>query len=238
MSDTKLATISELPVATVTPMMMLQTAVAQNADLDKLEKLMQLQERWEANEGRKAFNQAFTNFKDEAVRVIKRTSITAGPLNGKKYADLFSVVDAVTPALSKHGLNATWKISKDEKDWIEVTCSLRHVLGHSESVTMGGQPDTGGAKNSIQARASTVNYLERYTLKAICGIAEQGEDNDGRGSGKDEVEPDAEGKKALEACGSLNALSKVWNALTKEQRLTLAAVKEEMKQTIQKADAP
>ena len=235
--ETNPVKIEQLPVQTVTPMMMLQTAVAQNADLDKLEKLMQLQERWESNEARKAFNQAFTNFKDEAVRVIKRTAITAGPLSGKKYADLFSVVEAVTPALSKHGLNATWKITKDEKDWIEVTCSLRHVLGHSESVTMGGQPDTGGAKNSIQARASTVNYLERYTLKAICGIAEQGEDDDGRHGGKrEEVEPDAEGKKALEACGSISALSKAWAALTPDQRKTLADVKEECKQRITEAD--
>jgi len=44
---------------------------------------------------------------------------------------------------------------------------------------MGGPPDSGGAKNAIQARASAVSYLQRYTLKAICGVAEQGEDTDG-----------------------------------------------------------
>ncbi len=31
---------------------------------------------------------------------------------------------------------------------------------------MGGPPDAGGAKNALQARASTKSYLERYTLKA------------------------------------------------------------------------
>lgn len=46
---------------------------------------------------------------------------------------------------------------------------------------MGGPPDTGGAKNAIQARASTKTYLERYTLKAITGLSEQNDDNDGRG---------------------------------------------------------
>jgi hypothetical protein len=45
---------------------------------------------------------------------------------------------------------------------------------------MGGPPDTGGAKSPIQARASTVSYLQRYTLKAICGVSEQGDDTDSR----------------------------------------------------------
>ena len=44
-----------LPAQAVTPMQMLQIAVEQGADLDRLEKLMDMQERWEANEARKAF---------------------------------------------------------------------------------------------------------------------------------------------------------------------------------------
>jgi len=152
--------------------------------MEQLAQMMELQDRWEANEARKAYNLAFSDFKAEAVRVIKARQVTDGPLKGKAYAELYSVVDAVTPALSKHGLGASWKISKDDKDWIEVTCTLRHVQGHSESVSMGGPPDTGGAKNPIQARASTVSYLERYTLKAVAGIAEGGQDDDGNGAGE------------------------------------------------------
>jgi hypothetical protein len=49
---------------------------------------------------------------------------------------------------------------------------------------MAGPPDAGGAKNAIQARASTITYLERYTLKAICGVAEQGDDSDGNHGGE------------------------------------------------------
>jgi hypothetical protein len=61
---------------------------------------------------------------------------------------------------------------------MEVTCFLRHVGGHQESASMGGPPDAGGAKNAIQARASTKTYLERYTLKAITGLSEQDDDTD------------------------------------------------------------
>ena len=160
-----------------------KAAMDPNFDVAKLEHLLAVRERWEASEARKAFNEAFANFKAEAVEIIKNRRVSDGPLKGKSYAELFSVVNAVTPALSKHGLSAAWKLTKDEKDWIEVTCTIRHVLGHSESVSMSGPPDAGGAKNAIQARASTITYLERYTLKAACGLAEQDDDSDGNGAG-------------------------------------------------------
>ena len=169
-----------MPVpAHASPMQLLTMAVQQGVSIEQLERLMALKKEHEADEARKAFNSAFAAFKDEAVKVLKQRKVTDGPLKGKSYAELYTVVNAVTPALSKHGLSHSWKLTKDEKDWLEVTCTLKHVQGHSESVAMGGPPDTGGAKSAMQARASSVSYLERYTLKAICGVAEEGEDNNG-----------------------------------------------------------
>lgn len=169
--------------ASATPADLLRIAVESGADLDKLERLMALQTQWEAKEAKRAFDAAFSAFKAEAVTIIKGRKVTDGPLKNKSYAELHDVVNAVTPALSKHGLSSSWKLTKDEKDWMEVTCYLRHVNGHEESVSMGGPPDAGGAKNAIQARASTKTYLERYTLKAITGLSEQADDDDGNGKG-------------------------------------------------------
>lgn len=186
-------------------------------DVAKLEKLLEVRERWEAAEARKAFNEAFANFKAEAIPVIKNKTVTDGPLKNKRYAELFSVVNAVTPLLSKYGLSHSWRLSKDEKDWIEVTCTIRHVLGHSEAVSMSGPPDAGGAKNAIQARASTITYLERYTLKAICGVAEQDDDDDGNGAGY-KLNPDtmgahlAEIDNAADAKALMKAFGDAWRA--------------------------
>lgn len=166
-------------LAANSPAAMMMAAMNQGATLEQVEKMMDLQDRWERKEAEKAYNAAFAAFKSEAVRVVKGRKVTDGPLRGKEYAELHDVVDAVTPALSRHGLSTSWKLTRDEKEWIEVTCTLKHIGGHSESVSMGGPPDAGGAKNALQARASTKSYLERYTLKAICGVAEGGEDNDG-----------------------------------------------------------
>jgi len=203
-----------VPAQSATPMSMLAVAVQKGMDVATIKDLMDLQQRWEENEAKKAFNVAFAAFKAEAVQVIKNRTVDQGPLSGKKYAELFAVVNAVTPPLSKHGLSSSWKISKDEKDWIEVTCTLKHSLGYSECVSMGGPPDTGGAKSAMQARASTVSYLERYTLKAVCGVSEQADDDDGNSGSRQTGLPEDQFQafvKRIEAATTKEAAKAVWH---------------------------
>ncbi|MFM9867080.1 ERF family protein [Achromobacter xylosoxidans] len=132
-------------LAANSPMGMMLAAVQQGATLEQVEKMMDLQERWAKAEAKKAYDEAFANFKAEAVKIIKGKDVTDGPLKGKAYAELHDVVNAVTPALSKHGLSSSWKLTRDDRDWMEVTCYLRHVGGHEESVSMGGPPRTTAA---------------------------------------------------------------------------------------------
>lgn len=219
-----------------TPSDLLRIAVEQGADLDKLERLMALQERWEATEARKAYDAAFAAFKAEAVKIIKNRDVTAGPLSGKKYAELFAVVNAVTPALSRHGLSSSWKITKDERDWLEVTCTLKHTGGHTESVSMGGPPDIGGAKNAIQARASTVSYLERYTLKAITGLSEQADDDDGAGSGPAPVPPELLKAARDAAMGGWKSLAAWIKARTDDEIKALEPESDNLKAAAKAAD--
>jgi hypothetical protein len=99
-----------------------RAAMDPNFDVAKLEKLLAVRDQWEANEARKAYNAAFANFKAEAIVVVKNRGVTDGPLKGKRYAELHSVVDAVTPLLSKYGLSHAWNV-KSDKDTIAVTSS-------------------------------------------------------------------------------------------------------------------
>lgn len=165
------------------PMQMVALAVQQGMPLETLREIRQMQKEWEADEALRKFNEAFAAFKAEAIVIVKGTTINDGPLKGKKHANLFDVVSAVTPGLSAHGLSIAWKLTRDDKDWMEVTCTLRHAAGHSESVSMGGGPDTGPGRNAIQARGSTKTYLERYTATAILGLAAQDADDDGNKAG-------------------------------------------------------
>ena len=227
-------------IAPNSPAAMMMSAMSQGASLEQIEKMMDLQDRWERKEAEKAYNVSFAAFKDEAVKIVKNRQVTDGPLKGKSYAELFSVVNAVTPALSKHGLSASWKLTKDEKDWIEVTCVLKHQLGHAECVSMGGPPDIGGAKNAIMARASTISYLERYTLKAICGLAEQGDDDDA-GNGRRDVDAATDDDPLVQegqaqSMEGTKALTAWWAALKEADRKRLTPHFGPMKRAAAAAD--
>lgn len=166
----------------MTPMQELQMQIVRTGDLEKLRELRAIEKEWREDQAKQAFNKAFAGFKSEAVRLLRTKLITDGPLKGKKHVDLGEVLRVTTPALAKYGLSIAWDLTRDEKDWMEVKCILRHDDGHSESVSMGGAPDAGPARNAIQARMSAQTYLRRYTATAILGLAPE-EDDDGRAAG-------------------------------------------------------
>ena len=161
-----------------TPADLIRDAVKGGADLDKLEKLLNLQERYEANEARKAYHQAMANFKANPPKIEKDKKVAF--LQTKyKYATLGNVTEKISAELSKYGLSASWSIKQNGA--ISVTCKITHVLGHSEETTIAADSDQSGSKNAIQAIGSTITYLERYTLLALTGLATEDMDNDGSG---------------------------------------------------------
>jgi len=156
----------------------IQLAV-EKGDLDKIEKLLVLQERWEANEAKKAYNKAMADFKANPPKISKDKKVSFG--QGKtayNHASLYNVTDKINSELSKHGLSASWTTKQNGA--IIVTCKITHVKGHSEETSLSAQADTSGSKNSIQAIGSTITYLERYTLLALAGLATFDQDDDGK----------------------------------------------------------
>src|SRR5690606_17522614 len=97
------------------PMGMMMAAMAQGISPEQISQMMDLQERWEQKEAEKAYNDALAAFKSEAVEIIKRREVSftsqKGPTN-YKHAELSDVVEAVGPALSKHGFAWSWKDRK------------------------------------------------------------------------------------------------------------------------------
>jgi hypothetical protein len=158
-------------------------AIETKADLPTIEKFMDLRERWEKNEARKAYNEAMTKFKANPPEIDKnkhvKYSLKTGGVTDYYHADLFNVTDKISSELSKYGLSASWTTNQIDKQ-ISVTCKISHVQGHFESTTLSSSPDDSGGKNSIQAIGSAVTYLQRYTLLALTGLATREQDNDGK----------------------------------------------------------
>jgi len=185
-----------------TPAHMLQTAIERGVDMAPLEKLMELQARWESNEARKAFVKAMSEFKANPPKVFKDRLVA---YQGTRYthASLAAGVDAVVAGLSEHGLSHRWDVEQNGS--IKVTCVLTHELGHSESVSMSAPADDSGKKNAIQQIASTITYLERYTLMAATGLAAKDmADDDGRSASTETITEDqaAELKQLLQETDS------------------------------------
>lgn len=184
----------------VTPSHMLQMAVEQGADLDKLEKLMDLQERWERGEARKAFVASMNRFKENPPKLTKNKTVDYTSSKGRttyNHASLDHICDTIGKALSDVGISYAWKTNQQENGLVRVTCILTHEAGHSEETALQAAPDTSGGKNSIQAVGSTVTYLQRYTLLAATGMATEDQDDDGTGAGPEPAKTLADDRKKL-----------------------------------------
>ena len=175
-----------LTVPTPTPFLLLQQAITQGVSVDQLERLQLMCERWEANQARKAYRTAMNAFKLEAPTILTNAHVKIEPKDQSKrgaeydHATLDHVCDQVIPILAKHALSHDWK-TEQKGEWITVTCILTHEGGHAEERHLTGAPDNTGFKNPVQQIASTVTFLERYTLLMVCGLAAKKTDNDGRG---------------------------------------------------------
>jgi pyruvoyl-dependent arginine decarboxylase (PvlArgDC) len=192
-------------------------------DLDRLEKLLVLKERWDANEARNAYIAAMAAFKANPPKILKNKHVAyrnkAGGLTEYDHATHSEVVEKIAAGLAAHGLSHSWGINQTV-DGIEVTCAVTHVRGHFERATLRAVADESGGKNSIQAIGSAITYLQRYTLLSATGLTSADiEDNDGRGMPEIPEAP-ADAWISLKDAAELgtDALKVAWRALSEDTR--------------------
>ena len=179
-------------VAVITPMEMIQRAVESGASMEVLEKMMTLQERWEASQNRKAFDAAMAAAKAEIPTIRKNREVDFTSSKGRthyRYEDLGEIATVVTPILGRHGLSYRFRTTSNLNEPVTVTCIISHRDGHYEENTLCAGRDESGNKNSIQAIGSTSTYLQRMTLKAALGLAVSNDD-DGKASESDAISED------------------------------------------------
>jgi len=161
-----------------TPTSLISQAIEKGLGVEELSKLMDLQERWEANQSKKLFFSAFNEFQSICPDIRKGKEVAFKEVK-YSYAPLSDITRQIAKQLKQCGLSYRWEIKDDEKT-IHVTCLVSHIDGHTEKTTMSASPDTSGSKNSIQARGSAIEYMKRYTLVGALGISTADSDIDGR----------------------------------------------------------
>jgi hypothetical protein len=105
------------------------------------------------------------------------TMNATNPFLMSRYADLGAVIEAVRPALSKHGLTFVQPASMAD-GVVTVETVVLHESGEyiAESISLEATAEKG--KSAAQVAGSIITYLRRYGLSAMLGVYAD-EDNDG-----------------------------------------------------------
>ena len=95
-----------------------------------------------------------------------------------KFADLFTVLSTVNPALAANGLAVVHTRKVDNNKNILIT-NLLHTSGESITSEMLLPVNTGGRGNPMHQEGGAITYCRRYSLLAILGLNAGIPDNDG-----------------------------------------------------------
>lgn len=228
--------------ASLTPMDMIDRAISSGASIEALEKLMALQERWEANHGRKAFDKAIAEAKAEIPPIFKNRQVDFTSAKGRtnyRHEDLAQIAATVDPILSAYGLSYRFRTAQDGQI-VTVTCILSHRDGYSEETTLSSAADQSGNKNHIQAVGSAATYLQRYTLKMALGLAASNDD-DGKSSSQQvqhiNVDQFVELTDMIEKTGSNSVKLAQWLGVETLEEITVQQWNNAMSQLKKKAGA-
>lgn len=151
-------------------------ALDPRCDMEKLERLMALQERMEAKTALEAFNASFAEMQCAMPSVEKRTQNSH---TKKMYADLDDINYAVRPIMAQFGFGVSFKIV-NQAHGVSITGILMHKGGHREETTMLLPLDKGAQRSAVQEVGSTTTYGKRYVMCALLNIT-SGDDNDNDG---------------------------------------------------------
>ena len=94
-----------------------------------------------------------------------------------KYADLAEVINTVRPVLSKHGLSVMQFPS-----YSDGIVHVETVIAHKSGEWMSEKCSAPAQKQDPQGVGSAISYLRRYSLAAVCNLAQ--EDDDANASSK------------------------------------------------------
>lgn len=153
-------------------------------DVEKLERLIAMQERIMRHNAKAAFDGAFAQMQAELPEIDERGQIVASGKVRSTYAKLEDIHVAIKPVLKAHGFAMRHRTEwpADKPHVIRVVGILSHEQGHSEESVFEAPMDRSEYRSDIQSMGSTVSYGRRYTTLDLLNLATRNADNDGQRS--------------------------------------------------------
>lgn len=157
--------------------------VATNPDVDvgKLERLLDLQERYKLRQAEIAFNTAMQAAQAEMPIVLRDAK---NAQTNSRYARLETVSRAMNPVITRHGFAMSFGTDISPlPEHYRITCELSHAAGFTRRYHADIPVDGVGMKGATNktlthALGSTLSYERRYLKLMIFGVA-TADDDDG-----------------------------------------------------------
>lgn len=170
--------VAPLPENTI--LMFERLALSSDVDVDKLQKLIDMQERILDRNAKAAFDAAFAEMQAEIPVIIER-----GHTDKASYAPLEDVIEPLRPILQKHGFSLSHQSEWPAAGVVKIIGILTHKQGHEKRSEFLTQADTGPGRNAVQALGSAMTYGRRYTTADLLMIVtRKGVDDDGEKAGR------------------------------------------------------
>lgn len=153
-----------------------------SVDIDKMERLIAMQERIQARQAEVAFNEAMNACQAE-MRPISADA--TNPQTKSRYASYPQLDKALRPIYTRHGFSLSFDEGDSPKpEHVRVICYVSHNAGFSRTYRRDMPADGKGAKGGdvmtkTHAAGAAGSYGARYLLKGIFNVAVGEDDEDG-----------------------------------------------------------
>ena len=185
--NTEKALTTQAPVDTAVGIVAVIERAAMNPDVDieKMERLLAMQERILDRNAEAAFAAAMTSVQSKLPTVFRESH---NQQTSSKYAKHEAMAAAIKPIYTAEGFSITFSEGDSPKErHIRIVGILRHSSGHKELHHVDLPLDNAGIKGNVNktethATGSTFSYGRRYLTLLMFDVA-TGDDNDGNKPG-------------------------------------------------------
>lgn len=155
-----------------------------DVDVEKLQRLIDMQKEILKHQAEAAFWDAFSRMQGDLPTINEDGAIVVDNQVRSRYSTNENIQEAIRPILQRHGFALSFRNDTTSDGKVKVIGILAGY-GHKEIDTFESKPDDGGKMNSIQRIGSTRSYGARYTTIALLNIvsrAKADRDDDGNRS--------------------------------------------------------
>lgn len=177
---------TDSPTRDSVALMFERLAANKDVDVDKLQRLIEMQERIMRHNAVSAFNAAFSLMQADIPEIDEHGAIKnrEGGIQSR-YAKNEDIQKVLRPILRKHGFSLSFRTEWPSKTSVKVVGILTHSDGHVRESEFLSDADTSGSKNSVQALGSAISYGHRYTTTDLLNITSRERiDDDGAATSK------------------------------------------------------